>query len=248
MDRRYIASLLFRLSLITLAVLFSVRALYVVDGGVRVWCLAGLFGLSAAVLQRRPLVVPTPGRGSTVYNPASAFFLAALFLIPAGPLVLAIAFAVGLAGLVTGTRPHKILLQLSIAILTFGGCSYWLKLGPRGDDPNVPPPELIATEILLGAVVLITGLVLRSIAIRLERGEEAPHWGAFQRPALIEALLCLALAVSISVLGRIHLALMSVVYVYLGFTCWLMERYRRHLRDLDHEPTEASEDQGRWVA
>src|SRR5712671_400774 len=116
MDRRYFISLLYRLSLIVLTLMLSVRAIYTFEGDVRTWCLAGLFGLSAAALQIRPMLVPTPGRGSTVLSPAPAFFLAALFLIPAGPLVAAIAFAVALSGLLTGTRPHKMLLQLSVTI------------------------------------------------------------------------------------------------------------------------------------
>jgi len=102
-------------------------------------------------------------------------------------------------------------------------------------------------ELLLGAVVLIAQLLLRSIAIRLERGDETPHWGAFQPQAIVEALYCLALAVPISVLARIHLALLAVVYLYVGFTWWFMERYRRHMRAMNQEPAPA-EDQRRWVA
>ena len=247
MDRRYFTSLLFRLALTLLAMMISVRAIYALEGGVKAWFLAGLFGLTAAALQIRPLVVPNPGRGSHVYSPALAFFLAGLYLIPAGPLVAAIAFSTALSGLVNGTRPHKILLQLSVTTLAFGACSYFLRLGPKGGDPTVPPPELVATEVLLGAVVLFAQLVLRSIAIRLERGYEAPHWGAFQPHVMIEAAYCLALAVPISVLARVHLALLSVVYVYVGFTWWFMDRYRRELRNLNQEPV-PGEDQRRWVA
>jgi len=246
MDRRYFTSLIFRLALILLALMLSVRAIYVFEGDVKAWCLAGLFGLSAAALQVRPMLVPSPGRPSAVLSPATAFFLAALFLIPAGPLVVAITFAVALSGLINGTRPHKMLLQLSVAILAFGASSYFLKLGPKNGDPTVPPPELVGMEVLVGAVVLIAQLVVRSIAIRIERGEEAPHWGAFQPHALVEGLYCLALAVPISVLARIHLALLAVVYVYVGFTWWFMERYRRHMRALQQEP--ASAEERRWVA
>ncbi len=244
MDRRYFISLLYRLSLIVLALMLSVRAIYTFEGDVRAWCLAGLFGLSAAALQIRPMLVPTPGRGSTVLSPATAFFLAALFLVPAGPLVAAIAFAVALSGLLNGTRPHKMLLQLSVTILAFGACSYFLKLGPKNGDPMVPPPELVGLEVLVGVVVLIAQLALRSIAIRLERGEESPHWGAFQPHAIVEALYCLALAVPISVLARIHLALLAVVYVYVGFTWWFMERYRKHVREVSHEMVADEEEDG----
>jgi len=235
MDRRYFASLLFRLTLVLVAVMLSVRAIYALEGDAQAWCLAGLFGASAAALLIRPMLIPTPGKASHVLSPASAFFLAGLFLFPAGPLVTAIAFALGLSGLVNGTRPHKVLLQLSVSVIVFGACSYYLKLGPKTGDPLVPPPELVAMEMLVGLCVLIAQLMLRSIAIRLERGEEAPHWGAFQPHAMLEALYCLALAVPISVLARIHLALLSVVYVYAGLTWWFLERYRQHLRALDHE-------------
>jgi hypothetical protein len=247
MDRRYFTSLLYRLALAVLAMMLSVRAVYAQDGGAQAWLLAGLIGLSAAALQIRPMLIPTPGKASTVLSPASAFFLAGLFLVPAGPLVSAVAFAVALSGLVSGTRPHKVLLQISVSVLTYGACSYFLKLGPKTGDPLVPPPELVGMEVLLGAVVLIAQLVLRSIAIRLERGDEAPHWGAFQPHTIVECLYCLALSVSISVLARIHLSLLSVVYVYMGLTWWFLERYRKHLR-LMTEETDAAEVERRWVA
>src|SRR5882672_484044 len=189
-------------------------------------------GRHQGLVSGRPLLVPNPGRGSNVYSPALAFFIAGLYLIPAGPLVSCIAFAIALAGIVNGTRPHKILLQLSATVISFGACSYFMKLGPRSGDPLVPPPELIAVEIFLGAVVLFAQLVLRSVAIRLERGHDAPHWGAFQPNVILEGAYCLALAVPISVLTRIHLALLGVVYLYVGFTWWVMDRYRQHLRIL----------------
>ena len=248
MDRhRYFISLFFRLSLAVLALMLAVRATYVFEGSLKAWCLAGLFGLSAAAFQVRPLLVPSPGHPSAVYTPGPAFFLAGLFLIPAGPLVTCIAFATALSGLVTATRPHKILLNLSVAVLAYGACSYYLKLGAGSMGPTVPPPELIAEELLLGAVVLIAQLLVRSIAIRLERGDESPHWGAFQPQAVTEALFCLALSVPISVLARIHVALLAVVYLYVGFTWWFMERYRNHLRVVTQE-TVTTEDQRRWVA
>jgi hypothetical protein len=247
MDRRYFTSLLFRLALAVLATMLSVRAIYTLEGTVRDWFLAGLFGLSAAALQIRPMLVPTPGKASTVLSPASAFFLAGLFLVPAGPLVSAIAFAIALSGLVNGTRPHKVLLQLSVSVLTYGACSFFLNLGPKTGDPQLPPPELVGMEVLVGAVVLIAQLVLRSIAVRLERGDEAPHWGSFQPHAIVEACYCLALSVPISVLARIHLGLLSVVYVYVGLTWWFLDRYRKHMR-LMTEETEGAEAERRWVA
>ncbi len=247
MDRRYFASLLYRLTLAVLAMMLSVRAVYALEGDVESWCIAGLIGLSAAALQVRPMLIPNPGKASTVLSPAAAFFLAGLFLVPAGPLVTAVAFAIALSGLLNATRPHKVLLQISISVLTFGSCSYFMQLGPKAGDPMVPPPELVAMEVLLAGTVLIAQLVLRSVAVRLERGHEAPHWGAFQPHAIVEALYCLALSVPISMMARIHLGLLAVVYVYVGFTWWFLERYRQHLRLLTEEP-ESVEERRRWVA
>jgi hypothetical protein len=246
--RRYFASLLFRLTLVVFALLLSVRAIYVAEGGLRAWFLAGLFGMTAALLQIRPLLVPNPGHASTAYTAGPAFFLAALFLIPAGPLIVSIACAVALSGLVTATRPHKILLHLAVSILPYGACSYFLHLGSRTADSPVPSFDLVMVELMLAATVLVGQLVLRSLAIRLERGDETPHWGAFQPQALTESFYCLALSVPVSVLTRIHPALLAVVYLYLGLTWWFMERYRRHVRLLVHETGTAGEDLGRWVA
>ena len=248
MDRRYFTSLIFRLALAVLAMMLSVRAVYAQDGTRASWLLAGLLGLSAAALQIRPMLVPSPGKASSVLSAAPAFLLAGLFLVPAGPLVAAIAFAVALSGLVNGTRPHKMLLQLSLSILAYGGCSYLLKLGPKSGDPLVPPPELVGMEVLVCATVLIAQLVLRSIAVRLERGDEAPHWGAFQPFTIVEAVYCVALSVPISVLARIHLALLSVVYVYVGLTCWFLDRYRKHIRVITEEAEAAVSEERRWVA
>ena len=90
--RRYVASLLFRLSLIILALLIGVRAIYVAGGSPQSWLFAGLIGVSAAALRIRPLLVPDGTRGRASYSLGSAFFLAGLFLVPAGPLVACVAF------------------------------------------------------------------------------------------------------------------------------------------------------------
>lgn len=230
--RRYVASLLFRLSLIILALLIGVRAIYVAGGSPQSWLFAGLIGVSAAALRIRPLLVPDGTRGSASYSLGSAFFLAGLFLVPAGPLVACVAFAIALSGLVTATRPHKTLFDLSVSVLVFAGFSLFMRLGPHSADPRVPPPDLVGVEVLLSAAVLMTQLLLKSVALRLERGDDAPHWGAFQRPALVQGFYCLALSVPISVLGRIHVALLAFVYLYIGVTWWFMERYRRHVREI----------------
>ena len=228
--RRYAGSLIFRLSLIILSLLLGVRAISVAEGEAKAWLLAGLLGFSAAALQIRPLLVPDGARGSAVYSIGSAFFLAGLFMVPAGPLAACVAFAIALSGLVTATRPHKILFNLSVSVLTYAGFSLFMRLGPHSVDSTVPPPDLVGVEVLLSAAVLMSQLLLQSVALRLERGDDAPHWGAFQRPAFVQGFYCLALSVPISVLGRIHVALLAFVYLYIGVTWWFMERYRKHVR------------------
>ncbi len=246
--RSYFISLSFRYALIIAALLLALVAIYVEPGGVQAWFLALLIGFSAAMSQIRPLVVPAGTAGTALYSLGPAFFLAGLFLLPAGPLVASIAFAIPLAGLVTGTRPHKILFNLSLSVLTYGAFSLFLRLGPRTVYLAPPPPDWVAVELLLCAGVLATQLLIRSVAIRLERGDEAPHWGAFQRPVLVESAYCLALSVLISVLARIHVALLAVVYVNIVATWMFVERYRKHVRTLVSAPPPPREEEQRWVA
>lgn len=250
--RRYLVSLTFRLALIILAFLIFVCALYIAPGSVRAWSLAILLGFSAAVLQIRPLVVPRGTDGTALYSLGPAFFLAGLFLLPPGPLVASVAFAIALSGLVTGVRPHKVLFNLSLSLLTYGAFSLFLRLGPRGVDAPLPPPDMIGVEALLCAAVLAAQLLVRSVAIRLERGDQAPHWGAFQHAALMESAYCIALSVLISVLARIHVALLVFAYAHIAATWTFVERYRRHVRSLTSAAAlmtaPAREEEQRWVA
>ena len=244
----YFVSLLFRYAMIVAALMLVLYAIYVERGGVAAWFLAILIGFSAATLRIRPLIVPTGAGTTALYSLAPAFLLAALFLIPAGPLVACIAFAVPLAGLITGTRPHKILFDLSLSILAYGGFSLYLDLGPRTTDPAVPPPAWIGVELLLAAAVLTAQFLVRSVAIRLERGDKAPHWGAFQRPALVESAYCLALSVLISVTARIHVALLATVYVNIIVISVFVERWRKHVRTLMNASQTQRVEEERWVA
>jgi len=230
--RRYFISLTFRLALIVLALLVSVCALVIGPGGVRDWFLAIVLGFSAAVLQIRPLVVPRKTNETALYSLGPAFFLAGLFLLPPGPLVATVAFAIALSGIVTGVRPHKLLFNLSLSLLTYGAFNLLLRLGPRGGDAPVPSLQMIGAESLLCAAVLAAQLLVRSIAIRLERGDKAPHWGAFQRTVFLESAYCIALSVLISVLARIHVALLVFAYAHIALTWTFVERYRRHVRVL----------------
>lgn len=199
--------------------------------GAGVWFLAMVFAASASALLHWPLVVPHRS-GSAVYSLGASFFLAGMFLLPAGPLVAVVAFSIALAGVIAGTRFHRIILDLSLGVLLYGGASLLLHLGPRSTDSAVPYVSLALTEALLAATVVVADLVVRSIVLRLERGAETPHWGVFRGPALIEGLYCIVLSVTISVLARLHPALLSLVYVEVGVTCWFLSMYRRRVREL----------------
>jgi hypothetical protein len=211
----------------------------------RVWLLAFLFACSASVLLIRPMIVPTR-RGSAVYSLGPSFFLASMFLLPTGPLVAVVSFSVALAGVYLGARFHRILFDLSVGVLIYGGTSLLLHLAPRPTDAQMPSLTVAAVEALLAGVVMIAQLLLRSVAMRLARGVETPHWGAFRSQAVIEGLYCVVLAVTISLLTRLHPALLTLVYAEVGTTMWFVSRYRRRLRDLNDSAT--ARDPRRWAA
>jgi hypothetical protein len=52
-------------------------------------------------------------------------------------------------------------------------------------------------------------------------------------PAIVEALYCLVLSVSITVLARIHLTLLAVVYLEVAIAWWFVHRYRAYLHDVN---------------
>jgi hypothetical protein len=76
-------------------------------------------------------------------------------------------------------------------------------------------------------------LLLRSVVLRVEHGQASPHWGSFQVPAVVEALYCLVLSVSITVLARIHLALLGVIYLEIAIAWWFVHRYRAYMQDMN---------------
>jgi hypothetical protein len=191
------------------------------------------------------MVVPTR-RGSSVYSLGSSFLLASMFLLPTGPLVAVVAFSICLAGVYTGARSHRIFFDLSLAVLFYGGASILLHLPPRPTDAQIPHLTLAAIETLLAAGVVIAQLLVRSVALRLARGPETPHWGAFRSQAVIEALYCVVLAVTISLLTRLHPALLILVYAEVGITMWFLSRYRRRLRDVTQAAT--ARNSRRWAA
>jgi hypothetical protein len=243
---RYLVVSGFRLLLALAALVVAARAAHEFRSSAQVWFLAVLFAASASALLHWPLVVPTR-TGSAIHSLGPSFFLAGMFLLPTGPLVAVVAFSIALAGVVSGTRFHRIIFELSLGILAYGGTSLLLRLTPQPGDAGMPYASIAATEALLATTVLVAALIVRSIAMRLERGAETPHWGAFRGHSLIEGLYCVVLAVTISVFTRLHPALLSLVYVEIGVTWWFLSRYRQRVRDLTEGAAAAGEHRG-WAA
>jgi hypothetical protein len=165
----------------------------------------------------------------TVYSVGPAFFLAGMFLLPPGGLVMAIGFAIALSGIVHGTRAYKTVFQLSTSVLAYGGFALFFRLGPRPSDIMFHPAPRAGLELLISGAAVVALLLLRSVGLRLEHGERAPHWGAFQKNAIFELILCLAFATTITVLTRIHMMLLLVVYVEVGAIWWFLHRYHGYV-------------------
>lgn len=221
------------MTLAVLALVVAARAAHEFRGTPNVWLLASLFGASAAALFVWPLLVPSKERTWRAYSLAPAFYLAGMFLMPPAALVLCVAYSVLLAGVVAGTRGYRLITQLSLAVLAYGGFSLVFDLAPRPSDYLLQPGPRAALEVAIAAAASMTMLILRSIVLRLEHGSDSPRWGSFQTPALVEALYCLVLSVSITVLARIHLALLGVIYLEIGIAWWFVHRYRSYLKDLN---------------
>lgn len=239
--RRYFSLLTFRLLLVVLALLMAAWSANSPDGEVKPWLLTTLIAVSATLLQSLPLVVPTGAGKSAVYSLGPAFLLAGMFLLPPALLVLVVMFSLCLAGLLAGTRPYRLVFTLSISILAYVGTAMLFHLSPQASDRAAPALERSALELLIAAAAVITHLLFRSVDVRLERGVETPHWGAFQPQALVEGILCTALALSVTVLARLHIAYLGLIYVQLAATWWFLHRYRMHLRKLDARGSSATE-------
>jgi len=222
---RYFQVVTFRILLTVFAILTAIRAAHVVRGDGPIWLLASILASGAAACLIWPFVVPARNRAMSVYSMAPAFFLAGMFLLPPGALVLAIAFAILLAGLVHGLRAYRTVFQLSSSMLVFAGFALYFRLGPRPSDFMFQPAPRAGLEFLIAASALVALLIVRSVALRLELGEKAPHWGAFQGAAIVEAILCLVFSVSITVMARIHLALLGIVFAEIGAIWWFLQRY-----------------------
>lgn len=227
--RRYFQIVLFRVALAVFALLTAAWAGHQLREDGPVWVIASIFAASASICLIWPLVVPAENRTMSVYSIGPAFFLAGMFLLPPGLLVLAIAFAVALSGIVHGTRAYRTVFQLSASILSFGGFALFFHLGPQPADFMFHPAPRAGLEFLIAAAALTSLLIIRSVALRIEHGDQAPHWGAFQPTALIEAALCLAFSLTITVLARVHLALLAIVYVEIGAFWWFLYRYHGYV-------------------
>jgi hypothetical protein len=227
--RRYLQIVLFRVGLAVMALLTAAWAGHQLREDGPVWLIASIFAASASVCLIWPLVVPSPNRTMNVYSLGTAFYLAGMFLLPPGLLVLAIGFSIALSGIVYGTRAYRTVFQLSASILAFGGFALFFHLGPQPADFMFHPAPRAGLELMIAAAALVAQLIIRSLALRVEHGDRAPHWGAFQQTALIEATLCLAFSVTITVLARIHLALLGIVYVEIGAIWWFLHRYHGYV-------------------
>ena len=224
--KRYTQIVVFRVLIAVLALLTAARAGHEFRDNGSVWLTTSVLAAGASATLIWPLLVPGRNRTMSVYSFGPAFFLAAMFLLPPAALVIATAFAVTLAGLVSGARPYRTLYNVSVAILAFGGFALYFDLGPRPSDYLVAPAARVGLEIMIAAAAMVTMLLVKSIAIRIEQGERAPHWGAFQPGAITEAVLSLCFACSIVVMARIHLALVSVALAEMLFVAWFLHRYR----------------------
>lgn len=231
--RRYTALVTTRVILVILALVVAARAAHEFRGTPNIWLVASLFASTSAALFIWPILVPSKERTWRTYSLGPAFFLSGMFLLPPAALVVSVVYAVLLAGIVVGTRGYRLLTQLSLAVIAYGGFSLVFDLAPRPSDYLLQPAPRAALEVAIATAASMTMLLLRSIVLRVEHGHASPNWGSFQGPAIVEALYCLVLSVSITVLARIHLALLSVVYLEIAIAWWFVHRYRAYLHDMD---------------
>lgn len=218
--------MIFRVTLAVLALLIAARAGHEQQSSLPAWPLAALFAASAAALAIWPLIVPGRGRVLAPHSLSSAFYIAGMFLLPPAGLTVVVGFAITLSELLRGVRAYRIVFNLSSAILAYVAPALLFSLGPRPAEIMFHPGARAALELMIAASAVILHLLLRSVALRLEHGDDTPRWGAFEGPGLIEAIYGLVLSVTIIVLTRIHPALLGVVYVQLAITTWLVRRYR----------------------
>jgi hypothetical protein len=222
-----------RVLLVVAALVIAARAAHEFRGAPNVWLLASLLATSATALFIWPVLVPTKQRTWRTYSLGPAFFIAGMFLLPPAALVVVIAYAIALAGIVAGTRGYRLATQLALAVIAYGGFALFFGLAPRPSDYLLQPAPRAALEVAIAAAASIMMLLLRSIVLRLEHGHAVPNWGSFQLPAIVESLYCLVLSISIIVLARIHVALLTVVYLQIAIAWWFVHRYRAYMHDVN---------------
>jgi hypothetical protein len=230
----------YRVSLLLLALLVAARAAHEVRGAAYAWPLAALFALSAAALLIWPIIVPGRNRTLVGYSLASAFFLGGMFLLPPAALVVAVTFAVTLAGVLRGARAYRTVFHLSAAVLAYVAPALLFHLGPRHSEITFHPAARAGLEVMIATFAVTLHLLMRSVSVRLEQGRETPRWGAFSGPALVEGVWGLVLSVTILVLARIHLGFLAVVYLEIGITWWFAYRYRLYVTDLRRDAQQAA--------
>lgn len=230
---RYVQLVSYRVAVVVLAILTGALAMHERGTGASVWLLSSILAVAAASALVWPLVVPSRDRTMEVYSIGPAFFVAGMFLLPPPALVGIITFAVLLSGLLRGDRAYRTAFRLASMVLVFAGFAIWFRLSPQGAEIIFKPALRATLEMAIGAAAVTVLLILRSLEIRLEHGpEHTPHWGAFQKPAIMEAMLCLAFSTSTVVLARIHTGFLTVVGFQMAMVWWFLHRYAAYTSGL----------------
>ena len=230
---QYVQLVSYRVAIAVLAILTGAWAMHERGSGGSVWLLASIIAVAACAALVWPLVVPARDRTMNVYTIGPAFFIAGMFLLPPRALVLVIAFAVSLAGLLRGDRAYRTAFRLTSMVFVFVGFAIHFRLSPQASDLLFHPAPRVALEMAIGAAALTALLIVRSIELRLEHGPgHTPHWGAFQKPAIMEAGLCLAFSATTIVLARVHTGFLAVVGFEMAMVWWFLHRYAAYTAGL----------------
>jgi hypothetical protein len=230
---RYVQLVSYRVAVVVLAILTGALAMHERGTGGPAWLLSSILAVAATSALVWPLVVPSRDRTMDVYSIGPAFFVAGMFLLPPPALVGIITFAVLLSGLLRGDRAYRTAFRLASMVLVFAGFAIWFRLSPQGSEVIFQPALRATLEMAIGAAAVTALLILRSLEIRLEHGpEHTPHWGAFQKPAIMEAMLCLAFSTSTVVLARIHTGFLTVVGFQMAMVWWFLHRYAAYTSGL----------------
>ena len=223
---QYVQLVSYRVAIVVLAILTGALALHERGSGGSVMLLSSILAVAGSAALVWPLVVPARDRTMNVYTIGPAFFVAGMFLLPPPALVGVIAFAVALAGLVRGDRAYRTVFRLASMVFVFAGSAIWFRLSPQGPDAFFKPASRATLEMAIGAAALTALLIVRSVELRLEHGpDHTPHWGAFQKPAIVESILCLTFSTTTIVLARVQTSFLLVVGFQMGMIWWFLHRY-----------------------